>query len=197
MPTRFIIAIAGPPGAGKSTFALDLAQKLPNSKILQMDGFHYDNAVLDQLGLRARKGAPETFDYAGFAVTLRRILDREPNIAIPVFDRTIDLARAAADIISADTEFIIVEGNYLLLDESPWTGLAGFFDLTIFLDVPRPELARRLIQRWLDHGRTQEQADHWVKTNDLPNVDRVLSSRRKPDLYVNPVATIVIAHQDI
>jgi len=178
---RFIIAIAGPPGAGKSTLSIQLAQKLQNSQVLQMDGFHYDNAVLDQLGLRTRKGAPDTFDYAGFAATLRRIQNREPSIAIPLFDRTIDLARAGAALIPQTRKFIVVEGNYLLLDEPPWNGLATYFDLTIFLDIPRPELHRRLMQRWLDLGRTQEQAAHWVDSNDMPNVDRVLSARRSAD----------------
>jgi len=179
---RFIIAIAGPPGSGKSTLSIQLAQKLHNAQVLQMDGFHYDNAVLDQLGLRARKGSPETFDYAGFAATLKRLKDREPGVAIPVFDRTIDLARAGAAIIPQTTKFIVVEGNYLLLDEPPWTELAEYFDLTIFLDVPRPELHRRLMQRWLDLGRTREHAAHWVNTNDMPNVDRVVSARRPADL---------------
>ena len=81
-------------------------------------------------------------------------------------------------------KFVLTEGNYLLLDEEPWSRLAPLFDFTIFLDVPREELERRLIQRWLDHGRTPEDGRHWVDSNDLPNVDRVLASRRKPDLIV-------------
>jgi pantothenate kinase len=183
---RYIVAIAGPPGAGKSTLALQLAQQLPNSQILQMDGFHYDNAVLDQLGLRSRKGSPETFDYPGLHHVLQRIRHLEADIAIPVFDRAIDLARAGAAIVHQKTKFIIAEGNYLLLNESPWTGLANYFDLTIFLDVTRSELQRRLMQRWLDLGRTPEAAEHWVRTNDMPNIDRVLSSRRKEDLSLSP-----------
>jgi pantothenate kinase len=183
---RFIVAIAGAPAAGKSTFAVALARELPNSRVLQMDGFHYDNAVLDEAGLRSRKGAPETFDYPGFAATIKRIRDQEPNIAIPVFDRTMDLARAGAVIVSESVKFIVVEGNYLLLDEPPWTGLAGYFDLTVFLEAPRPELHRRLMSRWLDLGRTPEQAANWVNSNDMPNVDRVLSCRRPADFTFGP-----------
>jgi pantothenate kinase len=182
---RYIVAIAGPPGSGKSTLALDLVQRLPNSAILAMDGFHYDNAVLDQMGLRARKGSPETFDYDGFAITLKRVRGCQPDIAIPVFDRDIDLARAGAAIISQTTKVVIVEGNYLLLDEPPWTGLAEYFDLTVFLDIPRAELYSRLKQRWLDLGRTPVQAEAWVTGNDMPNVERVLTSRRKEDVCVS------------
>jgi pantothenate kinase len=175
---RYIVAIAGPPGAGKSTLALVLAQQLPNAKVVPMDGFHYDNDVLDELGLRARKGSPETFDFRGFEATLKRIHACEPDIAIPIFDRKTDLARAGADLIREHTKVVIVEGNYLLLDEAPWTDLTKYFDLPIFIDVSRAELQKRLMKRWLDHGRTPEEAEHWVVTNDMPNVDRVLNARR-------------------
>jgi pantothenate kinase len=175
---RFLIGIAGPPGAGKSTLAASLVGVLPSSAAVPMDGFHYDNAVLNELGLRARKGAPETFDYSGFALTLRRIRLREPDIAIPIFDRQMDLARAGAALIGQAAKYVVVEGNYLLLDEEPWSGLADLFDLTIFLDAPRIELEQRLLKRWADLGDSHEKARHWVATNDMPNVDRVLARRR-------------------
>jgi pantothenate kinase len=180
---RLLIAIAGPPGAGKSTLAQALVQHLPTgtAMVLEMDGFHYDNAVLDQLGLRARKGAPETFDFAGFAALVARIQAGETGIAIPVFDRRIDLARAGAAIISPQVKFVIAEGNYLLLDEAPWAALAENFDLTVFVDVEREELRHRLLRRWADLGDPPEKAEHWVRTNDMPNVDRVLAKRLRPD----------------
>lgn len=183
---RFLVAIAGPPGAGKSTIAEQLAALLPENSaiVVPMDGFHYDNIVLERLGLRHRKGAPETFDLRGFMALLRRIRAGEPDIAIPVFDRTVELSRAAAALIAADAKFIFAEGNYLLLDEDPWNELAGLFDFTIFLDVPRQELERRLLQRWREHGRSDEDGRNWVATNDMPNVDRVLGRRRPADLVI-------------
>ncbi len=95
-----------------------------------------------------------------------------------------ELSRAAADIVEASTKFVLVEGNYLLLDEEPWTRLAPLFDFTVFLDVPRDELERRLVQRWDDHGRTPEDARAWIASNDMPNVDRVLARRRPSDLVL-------------
>lgn len=183
---RFIVAIAGPPGAGKSTVSERLAALLPENSavVVPMDGFHYDNAVLEQLGLRHRKGAPETFDVFGFEALLKRIRAGEPDIAIPVFDRSVELSRAAAALIGRDRKFILVEGNYLLLDEAPWNGLAPLFDFTIFLDVPREELEQRLLQRWRDHGRSEKDGRDWVASNDMPNVDRVLARRREPDLVL-------------
>jgi len=184
--SRCLVAIAGPPGAGKSTISSALVELLPEGSaiVVPMDGFHYDDAVLNERGLRSRKGAPETFDFAGFEHLLKRIRTGESEIAIPVFDRNMELSRAAAAIISTDKRFIIVEGNYLLLSETPWARLSELFDFSVFLDVPRDELERRLIQRWRDHGRTEEEGRAWVDSNDLPNVDRVLQNRRAADLTI-------------
>ena len=175
---RFIVAIAGPPGAGKSTLSAKLNAVLPEgaSEVVPMDGFHFDDGILDRRGLRSRKGAPETFDFAGFEALLRRIRSGEPDIAIPIFDRGMELSRAAAAIGAADTRF--------LLDEEPWARLAPLFDFTIFVDVPRNELERRLRQRWHDHGRSEEDARAWIASNDMPNIERVLGRRRPADLVV-------------
>jgi pantothenate kinase len=183
---RILVAIAGAPGSGKSTLAEELAATLTSGGqpaiVVAMDGFHYDDAVLGRRGLGQRKGAPETFDFAGFECLLKRLAAEPGEIAIPVFDRSMELARAAAEIVSGDHKIVLIEGNYLLLDEAPWSRLRPLFDFTIFLDVPRGELERRLLQRWRDHGRADGPA--WVASNDMPNVDRVIAKRLQPDLLV-------------
>lgn len=183
---RFVVAIAGPPGAGKSTLAAGLAELLPggSAAVVPMDGFHYDDIVLEKRGLRSRKGAPETFDFAGFETLLKRIRAVEPEIAIPVFDRAIEMSRAGAAIVEPETKFILVEGNYLLLDEEPWARLASLFDFSLFIDVPRFELERRLRERWRVHGKSDDEAWAWIASNDMPNIDRVLNRRRPADLVV-------------
>ncbi|RUZ70773.1 nucleoside triphosphate hydrolase [Mesorhizobium sp. M7A.F.Ca.US.006.01.1.1] len=184
--SRFIVAIAGPPGSGKSTLSARLHDLLPEgaAEVVPMDGFHFDDAVLERRGLRARKGAPETFDFAGFEALLKRIRAGEADIAIPVFDRSMELSRAAASIVATETKFILVEGNYLLLDEEPWSRLAPLFDFSIFVDVPRNELERRLMERWHEHGRSDEDARAWIASNDLPNIERVLARRSAADLVI-------------
>lgn len=192
---RFIAALAGPPGAGKSTLAGRLVAELGRgARLVPMDGFHYDNAVLDARGLRARKGAPETFDAAGFVAMVRRLRaagDTGDNtggeVAIPVFDRAADLSRAAADVVTDDDRILVIEGNYLLLDRAPWTALHGLFDLTVFLSVPEAELERRLIRRWLDHGLDPDAARARALSNDMPNAALILRESIPADLTVTPV----------
>ena len=181
---RIIVALAGPPGAGKSTLSEGLLAAFPagEAALVPMDGFHFDNAVLDALGLRNRKGAPETFDCAGLAATLRRIRSGEEAVAVPVFDRETDLARAGAAIVPAAARYVVVEGNYLLLDRAPWSMLAPFFDLAIFIEVPMAELERRLLARWIDLGRSEEAARAWVEGNDLPNARLAIEGSRAADI---------------
>lgn len=183
---RYFVAIAGPPGAGKTTFSHQLECALPtgSASIVQMDGFHYDNDVLDRLSLRPRKGAPETFDFAGFISILQRLRSSEDDVAVPVFDRALDVARAGGKVIPQSVKFILVEGNYLLLREEPWRRLADLFDHKISLSVPREELERRLVSRWLEYGFNPDEASRRAGENDMRNVDRVLTGSNAPDVVV-------------
>lgn len=185
---RFMVAIAGPPASGKSTSSAKLRDELTargeSAIVVPMDGFHFDDAILNARGHRARKGAPHTFDVAGFQVLLKRIRAGEPEIAIPVFDRTMELSRNAADIVDESARFILIEGNYLLLKQAPWSSLRDLFDYTIYLNVPLEELERRMTQRWLDHGFDMEYTTNWIASNDMPNIREVIANSGPADLTI-------------
>jgi pantothenate kinase len=185
---RYVVGIAGAPASGKSTLAQDVCAALHSlgetAIVVPMDGFHFDDAVLNARGHRPRKGAPFTYDVPGFDVLLKRIKAREPEIAIPVFDRGMELSRAAADIVTDEAKFILVEGNYLLLKQKPWDRLKPLFDYSIFLSVPIEELERRLIQRWLGHGFDLAYAKNWIASNDLLNIKTVISESAAADVTV-------------
>ena len=183
-PGRFLCALAGPPGAGKSTLAAAVVAALgPGARVVPMDGFHYDDRVLEARGLRARKGAPDTFDVAGFLHLLDR-LRSEAEVAIPIFDRGLEISRAGADIVGPQDRMLVVEGNWLLLDEAPWSAAAPRFDMTAMLQVPEAELIRRLRVRWASHGKTPAEAEAWIAGNDLPNIRRVRDGSCPADVVV-------------
>lgn len=187
---RMIVAIAGAPGAGKSTLAGDLCAALNQRRaglamVMPMDGYHLDNALLDARGLRARKGSPPTFDVDGLARDLARVRAADRPVIVPVFDRDLDLARAGAREIAPGVPVILIEGNYLLLDQEPWRDLAGLFDLTVFVAVPEAELERRLIARWLHHGHDPAAARARALGNDIPNARLVAAGSRPADITLS------------
>jgi len=187
---RLLVAIAGPPGSGKSTLAEAVVAELnvgstgpvDAAALLPMDGFHLDNTVLEQRQLLARKGAPETFDAQGLVELLKRVKAGGSDVSYPLFDRASDRSLMDAAVLRADTRVVVVEGNYLLLNDAPWRDLFGLFDGSVFLQPSRRTLESRLLDRWLSHGFSIEKAQQKTQGNDLLNADYVLQHSRKGDL---------------
>ncbi|CAI8698529.1 nucleoside/nucleotide kinase family protein [Burkholderia sp. IT-111MI5] len=151
-----------------------------------MDGFHYDDRVLGARGDRARKGAPHTFDVDGLATLLARLrADDGRDIAVPVFDRSLEIARAGANVVPASARLILVEGNYLLLGDAPWDLLHASFGVTVILDVPRATLVERLTARWRGYGMDDTALCAKMDGNDLVNIDTVLSRSVRADFSVD------------
>lgn len=184
---RRVVALAGPPASGKSTLAEHLAQHLIAggcaAQVVPMDGFHLDNALLEPRGLLPRKGAPQTFDARGLLSLVGRLADG-PGIIYPKFDRSRDLAVAGAGALDEGCDTVIVEGNYLLIDQPVWRDMAPVWDLRVFLKTPEDVLRARLIQRWLDHGMTPDTARARAEQNDLPNALFTIAETRDADIWI-------------
>nr|WP_300311290.1 nucleoside triphosphate hydrolase [Halomonas sp.] len=184
---RYIVALAGPPGAGKSYRSAWLERAINERRpgvaaVVPMDGYHYDNAVLEPMGLLPVKGAPETFDAAGLCHDLARLRPADCDVAVPVFDRPLDLARAGGRVITPCQRILIVEGNYLLLEEGPWPALRDYFDFSLFLHVDDEVLEQRLIQRWLGMGQDQAGAIAKTRDKDMLNARLIKACSAAADL---------------
>lgn len=192
---RILIAIAGAPGSGKSTLAQQAVDRINehgkiSAALFPMDGFHYDDRVLEAIGRRPFKGAIDTFDAHGLRHMLKRLKANEDDfIAVPVFDRSIEIARAGGSLIPQSVNVIVCEGNYLLLRQAPWDRLTPIFDYTIFVDVDQDDLRARLRERWRSFGLEDAEIARKVEENDLPNGLAITSMSIEPDLRLNNSGT--------
>lgn len=185
-PRRVIVGIVGEPGAGKSTLVGELVEALgEDAAQAPMDGYHLSNLVLDAMGLRERKGAPETFDAHGFVELLKRLRDQDEDVVYaPEFLREHDEAIAGRIAIRRSTPVVLVEGNYLLLDEEPWRQVRHQLDEVWYLDLDPGERLRRLAERHRSFGRAEAQAWERARTHDEVNADLVRGTRARADLVV-------------
>jgi pantothenate kinase len=187
---RSIIGICGPPAAGKSTLSAALSAALDvhdglSSVAVPMDGFHLSNAELERLGLSDRKGAPETFDSAGFVHLLRRLRAGEDLVYAPSYSRTLHESIGGVIPVRSDVRVIVVEGNYLLLDHGPWASVRDLIDLVLYLDAPDQVRQDSLVRRQLAKGLDLSDAHDWVARSDERNAAVIASTRDRADLILS------------
>ena len=188
---RTVVFLCAPPGTGKSTlttFWEYIAQQdpeLPAIQTLPMDGFHHYNSWLDAHQLRPFKGAPETFDVAKLAENLRQVV--EGDCTWPQYDR--QKHDPVEDALHVTAPLVIVEGNWLLLDDEKWCQLAQFCDFSIFINAPATALRERLVGRKLAGGLSLADAEDFYDRTDGPNVRRVLEESLPANLTLMMTAT--------
>ena len=184
---RVLIGIIGKPGAGKSTLSKFLMGKLPKDlvTVVPMDGYHLSNKVLKDLKRSDRKGAPDTFDVAGFVSLVKRIRSEQTqNIYYPIFDRAIEESIAAQGVVTSATKVVIIEGNYLLHDEGGWEVLNDLLDESWMVDVDDDKRISRLISRHIAYGKDPEAANAWAKGTDEVNAKLIERGRTRADFVV-------------
>lgn len=183
---RTILGITGAPGSGKSTLAADLCAALgPGAVVVPMDGFHLANDELIRLGRRERKGAADTFDADGYVALLHRLHDgTEDTVYAPTFRRDIEEAIAGAIPVARDLPLVITEGNYLLVQDRPWTGIRPLLDEAWYLDPPDDVRVERLVRRHVAHGKEPAEARAWSWGPDARNAAVVVTTRARADLVI-------------
>ncbi|MFG2333316.1 nucleoside/nucleotide kinase family protein [Streptomyces sp. NPDC048604] len=185
---RRVLGLAGPPGAGKSTLAGRLVARLDGLAVLvPMDGFHLAQAELRRLGRTERKGAPDTFDAAGYAALLARLRSPEPGTTVyaPAFDRSLEEPVAGSVPVPAGVPLVVTEGNYLLHDEGDWAAVRALLDEVWYLDLDDRRRIPRLVERHVRFGKDPARADRWVHDSDEPNARLVARGRHRADLVVH------------
>ena len=183
--SRIILGLVGPPGAGKSTVGLALRDAFRDiSQIVPMDGFHLANVELSRLGRAGRKGAPDTFDSAGYVDLLKRLRVQSPDEVIyaPEFRREIEEPIAGAIPIFPETQLLITEGNYLLLEEGHWKKVPAYLDEVWYVDVDDALRIERLAARHQQFGRSRNEAIAWVNNTDEPNARLIATGKQRANL---------------
>ena len=182
---RVMVGLVGAPGAGKSTVAQALQQSFPDtSQIVPMDGFHLANVELKRLGRTGRKGAPDTFDSAGYVDLLERLRFQNADeiVYAPEFHREIEEAVAGSIPVFPQTELIITEGNYLLINEGHWAKIPALLNDIWYVDVEDDLRISRLARRHEQFGRSKAEAIEWVLNTDEPNARLIAANKANADL---------------
>ena len=192
---RILVFLAAPPAVGKSTLASVLAhlsktaEQLCEIQDIGLDGFHYPQRYLDshsmikdgiEIPLRDVKGCPETFDIKKLTEALRII--RDQNITWPVYDR--NLHDVVENQIQISKDILLLEGNWLLLQEEGWKELKQFCDYSIFITAEEDMLKQRLIERKIQGGLSHSEASEFYERSDGRNVSRVLKHSMQADLIL-------------
>lgn len=202
-PQRHILGIAGAPASGKSTLAEQLREQLiadhpGRVALVGMDAFHLAQRVLDEHGLAGIKGAPQTFDAAGYGNLLRRLRGERAPVYAPKFDRGIEDSIAQAIEIGPAVDLIITEGNYLLLDDGPWTEVSHMLDESWLIDLDEAVRRERLVARHQWYGRDRRSAEERAYGNDQRNADLVMQRSCTPDVMIrHGVAPSMPGHRHV
>ncbi|KAI6674816.1 hypothetical protein NL676_002722 [Syzygium grande] len=206
--SKYILGLAGPPGAGKSTLASEVVQRVNNlwpqkassfdsqvepmdvALVLPMDGFHLYRSELDAMEdpeeAHARRGAPWTFNPELLLTCLKNLRD-QGSVYAPSFDHGIGDPIEDDIFVTLQHKVVIVEGNYLLLEEGVWEDLSSFFDEKWFIDVDIDKAMQRVLKRHISTGKAPDVARWRIEYNDRPNAELIMKSKKNADLIIKSI----------
>ncbi|KAI4341761.1 hypothetical protein MLD38_026445 [Melastoma candidum] len=208
LQSKYIVGLAGPPGSGKSTIASEVVRRVnklwPRSPhpfdseaclsdvatILPMDGFHLYRCQLDSMEnpeeAHARRGAPWTFDPKRMLICIKK-LKNEGSVYAPSFDHGAGDPLEDDIVVSLQHKVVVVEGNYIFLDEGDWLEISSLFDEKWFIDVDIDKAMQRVLKRHILTGKPPEVAQWRVEYNDRPNAELIMESKKNADLIVRSI----------
>jgi pantothenate kinase len=183
---RAVLGICGAPGAGKSTLADRVVAAVGDvAVVVPMDGFHLHDDELARLGRSDRKGAPDTFDVAGYTALLRRLrTETGHTVYAPAFDRSRELAVAGAIAVRPEQRLVVTEGNYLLHDGPGWSDVGPLLDEAWYVETDERRRLQRLVDRHVEHGKPPALAHRWATESDQANALLVARTRPAADVHV-------------
>ncbi len=186
-PEARIVGIVGPPGSGKTSVAQELTKYLTVTHcVVPMDGFHYPQETLRAMGRRDRMGAPDTFDTKALAHLLARVSERLEPVVFPEFDRTIEEPIPGSITVMPEDELVILEGNYLLVDDADWALIGELLDLCVYVDIPEDVRLQRLTKRHVDFGKSPSDATEWVQRVDQANARVIEATKARANAIFQP-----------
>ena len=197
---RVLAGLAGIPGSGKSTFTAVLSHVAdavlgPGRLVaVGLDGWHWPNAVLDarttrdaagrEIPLRRRKGGPESYDVQAFAAALRELRAADQAGSLPIYDRRRHEPVANGLTVDPSVTLVLVEGNFVLSDATPWARVAAMLEPKLFLTCDRTEAGAGVVDRHVRGGATAEEAVAKFEANDRLNTEFVLETAARIDVRI-------------
>jgi type I pantothenate kinase len=153
--TPYIIAVAGSVAVGKSTFARILRTLIarwpnrPKVELITTDGFLHPTATLEERGLMARKGFPESYDTRRMIGFLADIKGGKAEVSAPVYSHiAYDIVPNAQQVVR-QPDVLIFEGlNVLQVAASPVMA-SDFFDFSVYIDAAEEDIQSWFLERFL------------------------------------------------